>query len=310
MKAIQLDPICAAVTAAWKQGIVVVVAAGNLGRDGYATITSPGNDPYAITVGAMKTEGTPQTSDDLIASYSSRGPTWIDQEVKPDIVAPGNLVRSLLAPGSTLSQEYPQNVVPASYYMQPGYSAPAEYFELSGTSMATPVVSGAAAILIESQPSLTPDNVKARLMKTASKTFPAFSTATDPTTGDVYVDTYDIFTVGAGYLNIPAALNNHDATVGVALSPSCVLEFAAFSGDAGQSSLFHLEQRDLESRECLGTAGGSIHGGRQFSGMGNLGGMGQFGRVGNFGRVGQLSSLGNLGGMGHQRQRERRELAT
>ena len=57
----RLDPICAAVTAAWKQGIVVVVAAGNLGRDGYATITSPGNDPYAITVGAMKTEGTPQT---------------------------------------------------------------------------------------------------------------------------------------------------------------------------------------------------------------------------------------------------------
>ena len=54
----RLDPVCAAVTAAWKQGIVVVVAAGNLGRNGYATITSPGNDPYAITVGAMKTEGT------------------------------------------------------------------------------------------------------------------------------------------------------------------------------------------------------------------------------------------------------------
>ena len=53
----RLDPVCAAVTAAWKQGIVVVVAAGNLGRDGYATITSPGNDPYAITVGAMKTDG-------------------------------------------------------------------------------------------------------------------------------------------------------------------------------------------------------------------------------------------------------------
>lgn len=55
----KLDPICAAVAAAWKQGIVVVVAAGNLGRNGYATITSPGNSPNAITVGAMKTEGSP-----------------------------------------------------------------------------------------------------------------------------------------------------------------------------------------------------------------------------------------------------------
>ena len=98
-----LDPICQMVAAAWKQGMVVVVAAGNLGRNGYATITSPGNSPYAITVGAMKTEGTPTRADDLIASYSSKGPTWIDFAVKPDIVAPGNLVTSLLAPGSTLS---------------------------------------------------------------------------------------------------------------------------------------------------------------------------------------------------------------
>jgi serine protease AprX len=167
----RLDPICAAVTGGWKQGIVVVVAAGDLGRNGYATITSPGNDPYAITVGAMKTNGTPQTIDDAIASYSSRGPTWIDTEVKPDIVAPGNLVHSLLAAGSTLSAEYPLDIVPASVYMLPGYSPPPEYFELSGTSMATPVVSGAPAILIQNEPNLTPDTVKARLMKTASKTF-------------------------------------------------------------------------------------------------------------------------------------------
>ena len=199
---------------------MVVVAAGNLGRNGYATITSPGNSPYAITVGAMKTEGTPNRNDDLIASYSSRGPSWIDYEVKPDIVAPGNMVVSLLAPGSTLSKEYPANVTPASYYMQPGYSAPTEYFELSGTSMATPVVSGAAAILLQQHPSLTPDGVKARLMKTAYKTFPASSTAVDPTTGAHYTDTYDIFTVGAGYLDIAAALNNSDAFSGAALSPS------------------------------------------------------------------------------------------
>ena len=70
--------------AAWQAGIVVVVAAGNDGRDnsvsnnGYGTITAPGNDPYVITVGAMKDEGTADRTDDLIASYSSKGPTAID----------------------------------------------------------------------------------------------------------------------------------------------------------------------------------------------------------------------------------------
>jgi serine protease AprX len=90
-----LDPLCQAVEQAWKSGIVVVVGAGNYGRDnsynnyGYGTITAPGNDPYVITVGAMKTMGTPSRSDDLIATYSSKGPTLLDHVVKPDIVAPG-----------------------------------------------------------------------------------------------------------------------------------------------------------------------------------------------------------------------------
>jgi len=81
----------------------VVVAAGNDGRDnsfntnGYETIAAPGNDPYVITVGAMKPEGTATRADDLIASYSSKGPTPIDQLVKPDLVAPGNLIVSTLA---------------------------------------------------------------------------------------------------------------------------------------------------------------------------------------------------------------------
>src|SRR5262249_54944295 len=71
----KLDPLCQAVEAAWKKGLVVVVAAGNYGRDnsmgtsGYATITAPGNDPYVITVGAMKTEGSPDRANSLITSY-------------------------------------------------------------------------------------------------------------------------------------------------------------------------------------------------------------------------------------------------
>jgi serine protease AprX len=216
------DPICRAVAAAWKQGIVVVVAAGNLGRNGYATVLSPGNSPYAITVGAMKTEGTPSTNDDKIASYSSKGPTWIDLGVKPDLVAPGNMVDSLFDPGSTLSKEYPANVVPLSAYSLSGTSGTSHYFQLSGTSMATPVVSGAAAILLQREPGLSPDTEKARLMKTASKNFPLTSYAVDPNTGAVYTSTYDIFTVGAGYLNIAAALNDHDSASGLSLSPSVV----------------------------------------------------------------------------------------
>ena len=85
------DPLCQAVEAAWRAGIVVV-AAGNDGRDnsagtnGYGTINSPANDPYVITVGAMKSMGTPQRDDDLMASYSAKGPTMIDHIVKPDIL--------------------------------------------------------------------------------------------------------------------------------------------------------------------------------------------------------------------------------
>jgi serine protease AprX len=223
-----LDPVCRALEAAWSAGMTVVVAAGNVGRNGYATITSPGNTPEVITVGAMKTEGTPWRSDDLIASYSSRGPSVIDLVVKPDLVAPGNLTVSLLAPNSTLSQEYPQNVIPPLSYSNHGGTA--EYFRLSGTSMATPVVSGAAAILLQANASLTPDTIKARLMKTASKNFPVYSTATDPTTGASYMDTYDIFTVGAGYLDIKAALANSDRANGGAISPSAL--FFGVNSDA------------------------------------------------------------------------------
>lgn len=219
-----LDPLCQAVEAAWKNGIVVVVAAGNNGRylptDGYATITSPGNDPYVITVGAMKPMGTPTRVDDLIASYSSKGPTVIDEVAKPDLVAPGNLLVSLEAPNSTLYNEAPGNQVPYSYYVNGGSSAPSSlYFTLSGTSMATGVVSGVVADLLQKSPNLNPDQVKARLMKTAWKSLPAYSSTTDPTTGITYTDQYDVFTVGAGYIDVEAAFSNTDLANGTATSP-------------------------------------------------------------------------------------------
>src|SRR5437588_1988905 len=183
----KLDPLCQAVERAWKNGIVVVVAAGNNGRyqatNGYGTVTSPGNDPYVLTVGAMKPMGTPQRTDDLIATYSSKGPSVVDAVVKPDLVAPGNLLVSLAAPNSTLYTQNPANRVPNKYYITGGNtSSSTTYFTLSGTSMATGVVSGVVADLLQKYPSLTPDQVKARLMKTAWKSLTAYSSHTDTNT--------------------------------------------------------------------------------------------------------------------------------
>ncbi len=131
----------------------MVVSASNLGRDnswgnlGYSTITAPGNDPYVITVGAMRDMGTATRSDDRVASYSSKGPTLIDHIVKPDLVAPGNVTVSTASTSAYLTTHYPGNWAPYSYYLVNGPSAAsATYFKLSGASMAASIVSGAAAL--------------------------------------------------------------------------------------------------------------------------------------------------------------------
>jgi serine protease AprX len=217
-----LDPVCQAVESAWQAGIVVVVAAGNRGRDnsmgthGFATIGAPGNDPAVITVGATRTMDTATRVDDAIASYSSKGPTLVDHLVKPDLVAPGNRIVSLRDAGSTLDVNHPQ------FEVAPTAGTP-KYFRLSGTSMATPLVSGAVALMLQQNPSLTPDQVKARLLKTAWKGFNTYTQSTD-NWGNTYSNQYDIFTYGAGYLDIDAALNNTDLATGVALSPTAVYD--------------------------------------------------------------------------------------
>jgi serine protease AprX len=223
------DPLCLAVEKAWKNGIVVVVAAGNNGRylptSGYATVTSPGNDPYVLTVGSMKPMGTPERTDDLIASYSSKGPTLLDHVVKPDVVAPGNLVAATETSNTALYNTELSNRIPYSAYVYGGSSTPSRfYFELSGTSMATGVVSGAVADLLQARPLMTPDQVKARLMKTASKTFPASSSVYDAASGITYTSQYDIFTVGAGYVDLAAALASTELSSGTSLSPIAVYD--------------------------------------------------------------------------------------
>ena len=144
----------------------------------------------------MKTLYTPGRSDDLIASYSSKGPTLIDGVVKPDLVAPGNLIKSLSAGRhSTLYRAAPGN-------------AAGEYFQLSGTSMATAVVSGSAALLLEKEPHLSPDQVKVRLMKTATKSFPDGSVVVMRPPAELPESVRSVFTIGACYLDIMAARNH------------------------------------------------------------------------------------------------------
>src|SRR4029077_6554171 len=156
-------------------------------------------------------ESTITRVDDLIASYSSKGPTLFDHVVKPDLVAPGNRIVSLLVSKSLLAKNSTVNDIPYSYYQTtPSTSYSADYYRLSGTSMAAPMVSGAAALMLNQNWSLTPETIKARLMKGASKTFPVYSTALDPVTGISYTSQYDIFTIGAGYLDIQAALSSTD----------------------------------------------------------------------------------------------------
>jgi serine protease AprX len=158
------DPLVRAVERAVKAGIVVVASAGNYGQTASGApilggITSPGNAPSVITVGAVDTKGTLDHSDDAIAPYSSRGPTRFDFAVKPDVVAPGARVVSLEAYGSYIAKTYPSWHVAGS-----GKNS---YGRLSGTSMSTAVVSGGVALLLDAHPGLSPAQVKILLQSGA-----------------------------------------------------------------------------------------------------------------------------------------------
>ena len=159
-----LDPLCLAAEDAAARGLVVVASAGNSGKDAegrpvIGSVSTPGNAPGVITVGALNTWNTVSRGDDTVASYSSRGPTRYDMMLKPDVVAPGNKIVSLAAAGSYLSTQYPSLHVAGS-----GTNA---YSMMSGTSMAAAMVSGGAALLLQSTPSLTPRHVKVALQVTA-----------------------------------------------------------------------------------------------------------------------------------------------
>src|SRR6266498_3572922 len=146
------DPLAYAVEVAWLHGIVVVVAAGNGGLD-RPRLNNPAFDPYVVAVGADNTKGTDDPKDDVIPSWQSRG----DAVRHPDVVAPGKSIVSVRDPGSLVDEANPA----ARLGLGP------RFFKGSGSSQAAAITSGAVATLLQQRPQLTPDQVKALLMRTA-----------------------------------------------------------------------------------------------------------------------------------------------
>ena len=163
------DPLTLAAKAVAEKGVVVVSAAGNRGKNDHGDlqwggITAPGNAPWVLTVGASSTMGTLTRNDDEMAAFSSSGPTYIDYAAKPDLVAPGVGTISLAVPGSTFYANKAQYLVTGRLL-----TSTMPYLALSGTSMAAPVVSGTVALMLQANPTLTPNLVKAILQYTAQR---------------------------------------------------------------------------------------------------------------------------------------------
>lgn len=137
-----------AVEAAWDKGIIVVSAAGNNGPNP-STVTSPGISKKIITVGASDDNREIRIWGNTLINFSGRGPT-AECIMKPDILAPGTDIVSCLTP-----TPYTQNDSSEKLKIISG-----NYLQLSGTSMSTPLVTGALALLLEKHPNLSPNKAK------------------------------------------------------------------------------------------------------------------------------------------------------
>jgi len=188
-----------AVEKAHRAGIVVVTSAGNFGMNpvtrevGYGGLTSPGNAPSAITVGAVDTKKTVKRDDDYVAPFSSRGPTWIDGFAKPDLVAPGVGEVGSRSDEGALFTTRPQLLFDDDDDDESRADLK-RFAKMSGTSMAAAEVSGVVAIVLEANPHLTANLVKAVLEYTATPLFNQDGLL------------YDTLTQGAGEVNGAGAI--------------------------------------------------------------------------------------------------------
>lgn len=198
------DPLVQAVERLSRKGILVVAAAGNMGinpatrKPGYGGVGVPCNAPSALCVGSLDTNHNATLADDKVAQSSSRGPTRFDLLAKPDLVAPGVKIVSLSSPESKLFKEN-QHLRVFGRHQRPG--TPAAYLTLSGTSMASPMAAGAAALVFTVNPLLSANAAKMILQFTASN-----------------VTTADPLTQGTGALNVIGAL-----TLAAAVNPTSTI---------------------------------------------------------------------------------------
>lgn len=211
-----------AVNQAVQAGIVVVVAAGNDGEEGF--INSPGAADGAITVGALFDHGSVNRGDDTVASYSNQGPRLDDgdsdpyDELKPDITAPGSFIVSAKGSNGTASNDY---------------------HSLSGTSMATPHVAGIVALMLEANQNLTPAEVREILHETAE----AKGIPYDPSLSDKYNTSF-----GWGMVDAYAAVQR---AMGLAGNP----DFYISSGDIAFSDNTPVEGQRILVTATVGNQG-------------------------------------------------------
>ena len=153
------DPLAYAAEQAWKKGIVVVAAAGNDSyqrSNGVRELADPAYDPYVIAVGASDSMGTTSTKDDVVGAYSANTLGCAHCR-RPDLVAPGSHLQGLRVPNSFIDAHHPDARIGR------------HYFRGTGTSEAAAIVSGAAALVLQRYPSLSPDLVKRYLERHAAK---------------------------------------------------------------------------------------------------------------------------------------------